>query len=67
MIRRLILNLLSDMLLLALAADLLYLYYAGAWYDPVLETEIAELVLLYIIACFAVLRAIFHVKEVKDD
>ncbi|GAI55157.1 unnamed protein product, partial [marine sediment metagenome] len=31
--RRLFINLFEDMFLIVLASDLLYLYYAGAWYD----------------------------------
>jgi hypothetical protein len=36
------------LLLTILAGDLLYLYYAGSWYDPIRAIEIAEVILLYV-------------------
>ena len=38
----------SGLLLTVLAGDLLYLYYAGGWQEPIKVIEIAELVLLYL-------------------
>ena len=35
------------LLLVVLAGDLLYLYYAGGWYDPTVWIEVTELVFLY--------------------
>lgn len=63
MIKRLAINLLEDMLLIVLAGDLLYLYYAGAWYDPVRWIELTEVVLLYLIVAFGLVRFHFHFRR----
>lgn len=54
------LNLFGDMMLSALAIDLLYLYYAGAWYDPSRAIEVIEIILLYSLACFGIVRFIWR-------
>ena len=43
-------------LLVALPADLLYLYYIGVWYEPNKTLELAELVILYAVPLFAIWR-----------
>lgn len=41
------------------AADIIYLYYAGAWTDPIIIIRIAELAILWIIvAIFLVLMVL---------
>lgn len=64
MFRNLVLNLFEDMMLLVVSADLLYLYYAGAWTDLNRATLIAELVCLYGFIAFAIWRVYRHIKEV---
>jgi len=49
--KRFIVEAFMAIILMALASDLLYLYYAGGWYDPIKFIEIAEVVLLYAIGC----------------
>lgn len=62
-VRKLVANLLGDLMLTVLAADLLYLFYAGAWHDPVAAIETAEAVALYALAVFGLVRFILHMKE----
>lgn len=59
-------NLFEDTMLVVLAGDLLYLYYAGAWTDPIAAVLISELVFLWGFIALGVWRIITHVKEVKD-
>lgn len=53
----------------ALATDLLYLYYVGAWHEPILAVEISEIVLLYVLIVWGitwtvcVIRKAFRRKE----
>jgi len=60
-------NLVEDLLLLALAVDILYLYYTGSWYEPIRAVELAELVILWTIIPFALWRFIKHIKEGKHE
>lgn len=53
------------MLLIVLAGDLLYLYYAGAWYDSVYWIELAEVVLLYLLIAFSLAHLYFCIKGAK--
>ena len=53
--------------LVVLAADLLYLYYSGAWYDPYAFIEISEIVLLYLFTIFGTLRIIHILRELKKQ
>ena len=61
--RKLFVNLLEDMFLIVLAGDLLYLYYAGGWYDPFYWIELTEVVLLYLMVAFGLVRLYFHIRE----
>jgi hypothetical protein len=46
-----------------MAADLLYLYYAGGWQEPIAIVRIAELILLY---GFVPLGIVLAVKEIRS-
>lgn len=48
-----------------LAGDLLYLYYAGGWYDPIPLIEKAEVVLLYILVIAGIAIPIQYIREAK--
>jgi len=39
----------TGVLLSVLAGDLLYLYYAGAWIEPIVLIEVTEIIVLYIL------------------
>lgn len=51
------------MLLIVMCADLLYLFYAGAWRDSIAAIEIIEIALLYGIGIMASWRLILKIKE----
>jgi hypothetical protein len=55
-------NLLGRLIILALAGDILYLYYAGSWYDPIKAIEIIEVVLIYCLAVGSIVWAIFYIR-----
>jgi len=44
--------------LAALAGDLLYLYYAGAWADSIRLIEVSEVILLYVFVVFGIANGI---------
>ena len=46
-----------------LAGDLLYLYYCGAWYDPIWFIEITEVFMLYILGLGSLVTAIYYWKR----
>ena len=47
-------NLMSNVLLIVLALDLVYLYFAGQWYDPLSWVETIELVVLWLIVIYSI-------------
>ncbi len=60
-----ILGLITGMLLSVLAADLLYLYYAGGWYDPIQWIETQEVVALYIIFVLGIIQSVVATRSLK--
>ena len=54
-------------LVVILSADLLYLYYAGGWYDPIKVIEWAEVTLLYFFTMAGLLRFVLQVIQVKNN
>lgn len=56
-------NMLGDAFLVVLAGDLLYLYYARAWQDPVRWIEVSEIVFLYLLVVFGLVRLYFHLRR----
>jgi len=47
-----------SILLVVLAGDLLYLYYAGGWHDPVIWVETSEVACLYAFVVGGILNCI---------
>jgi len=52
--------------LVVLSVDILYLYYSGAWYDPYILIEIAEVVLLYLFSIIGTVRIFLKLRELKQ-
>jgi len=58
-----------NILLMLLSSVGLYIYYQGAWYDPIKWIEITEVVLLYVIDIVSFcmvgiyVRALFKIKR----
>lgn len=52
------------LMLAATSADLLYLYYNNAWYDPNIVIEIIEVVLTFVFLILAMTRAFFLGKRI---
>ncbi len=61
-----ILGLITGMLLSVLAGDLLYLYYAGLWYDPIPWIEASEIVMLYIIFVLGIIQSVVATRGLKN-
>jgi len=60
------LELVTDACLFAFGVDMLYLYYAGVWCEPVKAILYVELTLFAILPPFAGLRLVYYLKnEVK--
>lgn len=54
-------------ILVVLSADILYLYYSGAWYDPYIFIEISEVVLLYSFSLIGIVRIVYQLRELKKN
>ena len=52
-------------ILVVLSADILYLYYSGAWYDPYTLIEITEVVLLYVLLIVGTIRIVYKLRDLK--
>jgi len=63
--RRKLGDLVGDLLFIVLAGDLLYLYYAGGWYDPYILIEVAELTILWTIIAVNIIRFSYHLRIIR--
>jgi len=52
----------TDVLLMVMAGDILYLYFIGAWYEPCIPALITELIILPATIGFAIWRFIHYIK-----
>jgi len=57
-----IIEVVTDALLIVMAGDILYLYFIGRWYDPCLPILIAELTILSATIVFAIWRFVRYIK-----
>lgn len=53
----------TDILIIILAGDLLYLYFAGSWSDPILAIEVLELIILFSALIFGCWRLIMFIRK----
>lgn len=60
-----VLRISAPMFLMVTSADILYLYYAGGWYDPIRAIEVAEIILLYLLVCLGLVCFLMEVFEKK--
>ena len=70
MTRKDFVEILTDAVVIWLPIDLLYLYFAGSWYEPIKVILYSELVLLFALPIFGVLRVYFYIrciKRIRDD
>ena len=51
----------------ALSADLLYLYYTGCWYDPNPVIETTEVVLLYCLAVAGMVWLVIRFRQFQKE
>jgi len=61
--RNLIAELMATAMTIVLSADLLYLFYKKAWYDPIKLIEVSELIMLYSFIILGISWFIFRVRE----
>ena len=54
-----------QMIAVVKSADILYLYYSGAWYDPYTLIEITEVVLLYVLLVVGTIRIVYKLRDLK--
>ena len=64
---RIFFELITQLLLAVLAADLLYLYSCGSWYDPIKAIEIAEVILLSFIVILGIVSFLIKVKKLRGS
>ena len=57
-----LIEIITDTLLIILPADLLYLYFMGAWYDPIRAIEVTELVILWGAMLLGIWRVIVYCR-----
>ncbi len=62
-----VLSLTTGMLLSVLAADLLYLYYAGMWTEPRIWMQTHEILMLYIILVIGIVQSVIVTKDIKEQ
>jgi hypothetical protein len=60
-----IINMAVSLFLSVLSGDLLYLYFAGGWYDPSKLIEYSEVVLLFILAVVGIIRFIIITQQLS--
>ena len=53
-------------LVTVLALDLIYLYIIGKWYDPIRVVELAEVVILAVLASFGIYQVVRKIKDAKN-
>jgi len=63
MIKKAIIEAITDILLIGMATNLLYLYFVGAWSDPYILILVSELVMLVAVIGFGIYRAIMFAKN----
>jgi len=66
-IREHITEILTDACLLVFPLDILYLYYAGAWCEPVAFILYTELVVLYCLPVLAVWRIVCYLRKCSTN
>lgn len=67
MIKAIILETLTDVLIVAMAANLLYLYFTGGWCEPIVAILISELVLLFLAIIFGCYRFIRFMRRIERE
>jgi len=58
-----VVEIITDTALVALPADLIYLWFVGGWYDPYLAIEYIELFLLFCLIGLGVGRAVYFIAR----
>lgn len=61
--KRFIIEFIMAWVLIIYSADLLYLYYIGAWHDPIKAIELTEIALLYFFIVLGVSYIIWRVRK----
>ena len=51
------------LMLAVTSADILYLYYRGAWYDPVKAIEVVEIVLMYAFIIASLIYVVWRIRR----
>lgn len=64
-ILKMFLKIITPIMASVLSGDLIYLYYAGGWYDPNRTIEVIELIMLYIFFITGIVISILRVKKYK--
>lgn len=67
LIARGVAGMLLRLALLVLSADLIYLYWAGAWYDPNRVIEVSELVVLSVLCVAGLVWTILRYLQLCRD
>lgn len=60
--RNLIIEAITDTLLIVLPGDLLYLYFAGGWYEPAIWLLVLEMLILPCIALLGIWRVVRFIQ-----
>ena len=60
-----IINMSMPLFLSVMCGDLLYLYFAGSWYDPIKLIEYTEVILLFLIGLFGLYWFVISAKKLQ--
>ena len=63
MIRQIIIEIITDVLLIGMAGDLLYLYFTGGWREPTRVILFSELAILFFAVGFGCWRLARFIKK----
>jgi len=64
-LRKHIVEILTDAVVIWLPIDILYLYFAGGWYEPIKVILWAELIMLFAIPIFGIWRVYSYIRNYR--
>ena len=60
-------EIITDVVIIWLPIDLLYLYFAGAWREPIKIILWIELIMLFTLPIFGIWRVYSYIKRIRNN
>jgi len=64
-LRKHIVEIITDVVVFWLPIDILYLYFAGSWYEPIKVILWAELIMLFVLPILGIWRVYSYIRRLK--